>query len=180
MNTRVKTMSKPFSKQALEVINKRYLARNDDHEIIEDYLGMFRRVADTLGEDKKEELYQAMVNKKFTPAGRTLANAGGPTSLVSNCIVLHMTDSMDGIFQTLKDAGLLQQQGSGLGFAWHLLRPAGTKAKRNRGTIQILESPTSPSSRVPPKLRYTTKNKRDRPADIDVLGGVWARAREHA
>jgi ribonucleoside-diphosphate reductase alpha chain len=133
MNTRVKTMSKPFSKQALEVINKRYLARNDDHEIIEDYLGMFRRVADTLGEDKKEELYQAMVNKKFTPAGRTLANAGGPTSLVSNCIVLHMTDSMDGIFQTLKDAGLLQQQGSGLGFAWHLLRPAGTKAKRNRG-----------------------------------------------
>lgn len=126
-------MSKEFSPQALAVIEKRYLARNDEHDIIEDHLQMFRRVADTLGEDKKDELYNAMVSKKFTPAGRTLANAGGPTSLVSNCIVLHMTDSMDGIFQTLKDAGLLQQQGSGLGFAWHLLRPAGTKAKKNRG-----------------------------------------------
>jgi ribonucleoside-diphosphate reductase alpha chain len=128
-------MTKEFSQQALKIIEKRYLARDEEHNIIEDHVQMFRRVADALGEDKKsaDELFEIMINKKFTPAGRTLANAGGPTKLVSNCIVLHFDDSMDSIFQTLKDAGLLQQQGSGLGFAWHRLRPAGTKAKKNRG-----------------------------------------------
>lgn len=128
-------MTKEFSQQALDVIAKRYLARSPEHEIIEDYKQMFRRVADTLGDTKEDadKLYDLMMNKKFTPAGRTLANAGGPTKLVSNCIVLEFTDSMDGIFQTLKDAALLQQQGSGLGFALHLLRPAGSKAKTNRG-----------------------------------------------
>ena len=73
-------------------------------------------------------------NFEFIPAGRTLANAGGKTRLVSNCIVLHFEDSMEGIFNTLKDAALLQQAGSGLGFAWHLLRPAGTRTTKTQGT----------------------------------------------
>jgi len=124
---------KNFSDQAKQIIESRYLARDEQHNIIENIERMFRRVATTLGEDKADELYEAMISKKFTPAGRTLANAGGPTKLVNSCIVLEFEDSMDGIFQVLKEASLLQQQGSGLGFAWHLLRPAGTKAKTNRG-----------------------------------------------
>src|SRR3989338_5292143 len=74
-----------------------------------------------------------MTSFEFTPAGGTLTNAGAPTPLVSNCIVLHIDDSMAGIFETLKDASLLQQAGSGLGFPFHLLRPAGTIAKSSRG-----------------------------------------------
>jgi len=126
-------MNELFSEQALDIIEHRYLARNDRNEIVETPEDMFKRVAKTLGENKTNELYKTMIEKKFVPAGRTLANAGGPTKLVSNCIVLGFKDSMEGIFQTLKDASQLQQQGCGLGFAWHLLRPAGSMAKTNRG-----------------------------------------------
>jgi ribonucleoside-diphosphate reductase alpha chain len=74
-----------------------------------------------------------MSSFRFTPAGRTLANAGAKTSLVANCVVLHIEDSLDGIYQTKKDAVLLQQAGSGIGFPLHMLRPAGTVAIRTQG-----------------------------------------------
>jgi len=75
-----------------------------------------------------------MLNFEFIPAGRTLANAGAATALISNCVVLHMDDSLDSIFTTLKEAALLQQAGSGIGFPFHLLRPAGFKCKRTLGS----------------------------------------------
>ncbi|MFC2143416.1 adenosylcobalamin-dependent ribonucleoside-diphosphate reductase [Candidatus Aenigmatarchaeota archaeon] len=136
----------PFSVNALQVIAKRYLVKDLDGNITETPEGMFSRVADALSnvelnygkspekvEELKKEFENVMLDFEFTPAGRTLANAGGPTRLVSNCIVLHIDDSMDGIFETLKNASLLQQAGSGLGFPFHLLRPAGSVAKKSRG-----------------------------------------------
>lgn len=136
----------PFSLNALRVLAKRYLVRDEEENIMETPEEMYNRVADALAEieksygasnmeiaEWKEKFYDVMTSFEFTPAGRTLANAGGPTRLVANCIVLHFEDSMDGIFKTLRDAALLQQAGSGLGFAWHLLRPAGTYTARTRG-----------------------------------------------
>ena len=135
-----------FNESALTVISKRYLVRDEDGNIIESPEEMFRRVAKAIAEvenhydkdskfikDLEENFYQIMTNFEFSPGGRTLANAGGPTRLVSNCIVLHIEDDMGHIFDTLKDASLLQQAGSGLGFPIHFLRPAGTIAKRTRG-----------------------------------------------
>lgn len=135
-----------FADNAIRVIEKRYLARNEQGEVVETPKTMFLRIARALAqveldygarpEDVKkweEEFYGVLSRFEFTPAGRTLANAGGPTRVVANCIVLHFDDSMDGIFGTLRDASLLQQAGSGLGFAWHLLRPAGTMTVRSRG-----------------------------------------------
>jgi ribonucleoside-diphosphate reductase alpha chain len=98
-----------------------------------------------------------MHDMEFLPAGRTLANAGGPTKTVPNCIVLHIEDNMESIFSTLHNAALLQKDGSGtviwvlfvvlvdgtscsflesagLGFPLHLMRPAGTITKRSFGT----------------------------------------------
>ncbi|MCX6816151.1 MAG: adenosylcobalamin-dependent ribonucleoside-diphosphate reductase [Candidatus Aenigmarchaeota archaeon] len=141
-----KTTKLPFTLNALQVIAKRYLVHDRVGNVIESPEDMFRRVADTLagveydyGKTKEEvdelsrQFYEVMTNFEFVPAGRTLTNAGSPTPIVPNCIVLHIEDSMDGIFQTLKEASLLQQAGSGLGFPFHLLRPAGTIAKRSRG-----------------------------------------------
>lgn len=65
-----------------------------------------------------------MVNKLATPAGRTLANAG-LRKIVANCIVRHVEDSLKNILYTQAEAGLLQQDGSGMGFPFHLTRPAG-------------------------------------------------------
>jgi len=137
----------PFSVNALRVLAGRYLQRDEDGEITENPEGMFERVADALAkveanyskdertvEEYKNKFKEIFHNFEFIPAGRTLANAGGKTRLVSNCIVLHSEDSMGGIFTTLHDAALLQQAGSGIGFPWHLLRPAGYRTHKTQGT----------------------------------------------
>jgi ribonucleoside-diphosphate reductase alpha chain len=141
-----RTTKLPFSLNALRVVAKRYLQRDEQDNPIETPEEMFERVAVTLanietnygksGEEIhewKEKFYEVLSRFEFTPAGRTLANAGAPTPVVANCIVLHFEDSMASIFDTLKDATLLQQAGSGLGFAFHLLRPAGMRATRTQG-----------------------------------------------
>ena len=74
-----------------------------------------------------------MTRKGYTPAGRTVTNSGSTTVVVANCIVLPILDSMDSIFQTLKDASLLQQVGAGLGFDFSHLRPAMYPTKRTQG-----------------------------------------------
>lgn len=136
----------PFTTNALKVLAGRYLQRDENGEVCETPEGMYARVAKALAEVEQQygkaeeeiseienDFREIMNNFEFTPAGRTIANAGGKTRLVANCIVLHFEDSMDGIFSTLKDAALLQQAGSGLGFAWHLLRPAGTRTNKTQG-----------------------------------------------
>ena len=141
-----KTSKLPFSINSLRVLAGRYLQRNENGEITETPEEMFDRVANALGSvekqyDKSEKFIkeitdkfrEAMYNFEFIPAGRTLTNIGGPTKLVANCIVLNIEDSMEGIFTTLREAALLQQAGSGLGFPWHLLRPAGYRAKATQG-----------------------------------------------
>jgi len=135
-----------LSANALRVLEKRYLMRDEDGNVVENAQGMFERVSRALAgvesrygasvveiETWQKKFYSAMTNLELIPAGRTMTNAGAPTRLVANCIVLHFNDDMDSIFTTLRDATLLQQAGSGLGFPWHLLRPAGTITKKSRG-----------------------------------------------
>lgn len=142
-----KTTKMPFSVNALRVLAGRYLQRDENGKVCENPEEMYARVAKALAEVEKDygkndeeiakhkrEFREVMENFEFTPAGRTIANAGGKTRLVANCIVLHAPDSMDGIFTTLHHAALLQQAGSGLGFPWHLLRPAGRLTTKTQGT----------------------------------------------
>ncbi|MBI4094375.1 MAG: ribonucleotide-diphosphate reductase subunit alpha, partial [Candidatus Liptonbacteria bacterium] len=134
-----------FSENALKMMRKRYLAKRGDGSQ-ESPAEMFRRIAKALaavehayGGDAEfiakteEEFFEIMARKEYTPAGRTITNAGAPTPIVANCIVLPVLDSMDSIFQTLKDAALLQQAGSGLGFDFSHLRPAMTPTKKSNG-----------------------------------------------
>lgn len=72
-----------------------------------------------------ERYLDVMVGRKFLPGGRTLANAGTPQSVVANCIVLTPDDSIKSIFSTQLDAVQLQKAGSGLGFPFARMRPAG-------------------------------------------------------
>jgi len=135
-----------FSENALKMMRKRYLF-TDESGKQEEPADMFRRVARYLAEVERDyghdddfvkqvqnDFYEIMARKEYTPAGRTLTNAGTPQSLIANCIVLPIKDSMDSIFSTLKDAALLQQAGSGLGFAIDEMRPAMWPTKRSRGT----------------------------------------------
>ncbi len=143
---RGRTTKLPYTLNALQVVAKRYLVRDEEGELAESPEEMLERVADALSkveflygksEEEVKKFYKEFLeitkSFEFTAAGRTIANAGGPTRVVSNCIVLHIEDSMDSIFQTLKEAALLQQAGSGLGFPLHLMRPAGLFTVRSRG-----------------------------------------------
>lgn len=138
-------VNQTFSENSLKMMRKRYLAV-DEKGKQETPADMFHRVARALAEVEKkygrdakfigkveEEFFGIMSTKEFTPAGRTLTNAGAGTALVANCIVLPIHDSMESIFQTLKDAALLQQAGSGLGFALDELRPSMSPTKKSRG-----------------------------------------------
>src|SRR3989338_3140656 len=132
MNKQLKDkINRSYSENALKMMNKRYLW--------EDAKGKKETPADMLGRVAKDlaeveiDFLEVMVNKEFTPAGRTVTNSGAGTKVVANCIVLPIKDSMEGIFQTLKDAALLQQAGSGLGFALDELRPTFSPTKTSKG-----------------------------------------------
>jgi ribonucleoside-diphosphate reductase alpha chain len=76
------------------------------------------------------QYYNIMHRAEFIPAGRTLANE---KHSVPNCIVLHPNDNMESIFETLKQAALLQKAGCGLGFPLHLMRPTGSRTVASGG-----------------------------------------------
>lgn len=134
-----------FSENALRMMKKRYLVKREDgtqetptemiHRIAHAVAGVERNYGKGEQEVLKweREFFDVMARKEFTPAGRTITNAGAPSPVVANCIVLPVDDSMEGIFKTLKDAALLQKAGSGLGFSFGRLRPAGTYVKASAG-----------------------------------------------
>jgi len=134
-----------FSENSLKMMQKRYLML-DDKGGQETPADMFERVANALAEGEKnyganeefveqvaKDFFAVIAQKEYTPAGRTLTNAGGETPLIANCIVLRIEDSMESIFQTLKEAALLQQAGCGLGFDLSEMRPANSPTKKSRG-----------------------------------------------
>lgn len=146
MNKQLKDkINKSYSENALKMMNKRYLWE-DAKGKKETPADMLERVSRDLAEVElhygkkasevkkvEKDFLEVMMNKEFTPAGRTITNSGAGTKVVANCIVLPIKDSMEGIFQTLKDAALLQQAGSGLGFALDELRPTFSPTKTSKG-----------------------------------------------
>lgn len=93
------------------------------------------RVAKYISDDSEQynNFKSIMQSKKFVPGGRTLAYSGTDKLLMPNCVVLPVEDSLDSIFDTLKRAAILQQNGAGLGFDFSKLRPAGFECNRTGG-----------------------------------------------
>ena len=82
------------------------------------------------------EYYHLLSSKKFFPNSPTFTGAGTPLGQLAACFVLPITDDMGrdsaGIFQTLRDAALIQQTGGGNGFSFSRLRPKGSHGARPR------------------------------------------------
>ena len=84
-----------------------------------------------------QNFYELLTSKKFFPNSPTFTGAGTPLGQLAACFVLPLSDDMgrleDGIFQTLRDAALIQQTGGGNGFSFSRLRPKGTLVKSSAG-----------------------------------------------
>lgn len=126
-----------FSKNALRVLEKRYLLRDGQGVLIEDVEQLFRRVARAValaesrfgGDQNKvaeleDRFYDALIERRFMPNSPTLMNAGKARGQLSACFVLPVPDSLEGIFETCKNAALIHQTGGGTGFSFSRLRPA--------------------------------------------------------
>ena len=122
-----------LSKNALQVLEKRYLKKDKDGKIVETPNELFSRVAQHIakaeekyGNDPKELetiFYDMMVNGEFLPNSPTLMNAGKELGQLAACFVLPIEDSMDGIFDALKNAALIFKSGGGVGYSFSNLRP---------------------------------------------------------
>jgi len=128
---------------ALEVLNKRYLLRDENGKIIETPVQMFRRVAKTIAEvdkqygddyrKREEEFYKIMSKLEFIPNSPTLFNAGAPLGQLSACFVLPVEDSLESIFENVKNLAVIEQSGGGVGFDFSKLRPKGDIVKSTKG-----------------------------------------------
>ncbi len=132
---------------ARQVLVRRYVRRGDDGKPAETVEEMFWRVAyhvakveTAWGGDvdaRAREFYVLLTSKKFFPNSPTFTGAGTPLGQLAACFVLPISDDMGrdsmGIFQSLRDAALIQQTGGGNGFSFSRLRPKGGLVKSSAG-----------------------------------------------
>ncbi|MCW4047112.1 MAG: adenosylcobalamin-dependent ribonucleoside-diphosphate reductase [Candidatus Bathyarchaeota archaeon] len=128
---------------AMEVLKARYLLRDEQENITENPTQLFQRVAKAIakidaifGEDtaKTEKVfYEMMARLEFLPNTPTLFNAGTDIGQLSACFVLPVGDSLNDIFNTVKNMALIEQTGGGVGFDFSKLRPKGDIVRSTKG-----------------------------------------------
>ena len=135
----------PISKNAYAVLERRYLARDEKGQATETVDGLFHRVADAIAAadahfDPKAdvaataaEFYRMMTGLEFLPNSPTLMNAGRPLGQLSACFVLPVADSMEAIFDAIKNAALIHKAGGGTGFSFSRLRAKGSTVNSTGG-----------------------------------------------
>ena len=118
-----------------DVLEKRYYLKNKKNESIEDWKGLCKRVSDFVAHNEEEykDFFNRLYNCEFLPNTPTLTNAGKEGFSLSACYVIPVEDSMEEIFEAVKQTVLIQKSGGGTGFSFSRLRPAGDIVGSTKG-----------------------------------------------
>ncbi|MBN1104254.1 MAG: ribonucleotide-diphosphate reductase subunit alpha, partial [Deltaproteobacteria bacterium] len=135
-----------LSANAETVLERRYLRKDEQGRILETPEEMFRRVSkhiakaekaygadETFIKEMEGRFYRLMTEFRFLPNSPTLMNAGRRLGQLAACFVLPVDDSMEGIFDALKNAALIHKSGGGTGFSFSRLRSKNSKVGTTGG-----------------------------------------------
>ncbi len=132
-----------LSENSRRILQERYLKKNSDGEIIETPEEMFYRVARNIAKANKkydeplepdiQDFYDVMTELEFLPNSPTLMNADNDLQQLSACFVLPVEDSMEGIFDAIKNSALIHKSGGGTGFSFSRIRPRNDRVKSTGG-----------------------------------------------
>src|SRR3989344_4785383 len=136
-----------WTPDAIKLVNERFLRRDREGNIIETREEMCWRVAYYIASagkkysrseediiDTAKNFYTLFAERKFFPNAPTLYNAGTGNGLqFSACFVPPIYDSMNGIYEALKNQAIIHKSGGGTGFSFSKLRPKGALVGSTRG-----------------------------------------------
>ena len=139
-------MSLKLSQNSLKVLERRYLKKNTEGEIVETPEELFRRVSRAIAEAEglygagetevaglADSFYRVMTTLEFLPNSPCLMNAGRDLGQLSACFTLPIEDAMESIFETLKATAIIHKSGGGTGFSFSRLRPKNSVVKTTGG-----------------------------------------------
>lgn len=135
-----------LNQNALKVLEKRYLKKNEVGKVVETPEELFRRVARTVAsadfnygtsekdvKNLEEAFHEMTTSLAFLPNSPTLMNAGRRLGQLSACFVIPIEDSMESIFDAVKNAAIIHKSGGGTGFSFSRLRPKGDVVGSTKG-----------------------------------------------
>src|SRR5271157_98598 len=112
------------------ILSARYLRKGEKN-----FTDICRRVASALADDETERarFYEAMISLRFLPNSPTLMNAGTEIGQLSACFTLPVPDTIDGIFDAMKEGAIIHKTGGGTGYNFSRIRPAGSPVQSTDG-----------------------------------------------